>query len=121
MSSAPLGMASSRVGQPAISPQGALQLGAAGLALEDGRRVAPDAHIYGQLRLRHVPMAGSSTSFQRHSNYTHHKVIWAFEFTIHLMHSGRNGSSDEERVFLIISQRFDDDTRRLQGSIDTPL
>jgi hypothetical protein len=36
------------------------------------------------------------------------------------MHSGRNQSTDEERVFLLISQRFDDDTRRLQGSADTP-
>jgi hypothetical protein len=37
------------------------------------------------------------------------------------MHSGRNHSSDEERVFLLISQRFDEDTRRLQGSAETPI
>ena len=37
------------------------------------------------------------------------------------MHSGRNHSSAQERVFLLISQRFDDDTRRLQGSVDTPM
>jgi hypothetical protein len=46
------------------------------------------------------------------------RLYW---FPSWLMHSGRNGSSDEERVFLIISQRFDEDTRRLQGSVDTPL
>ncbi|GMQ75031.1 MAG: hypothetical protein BMS9Abin01_0274 [Gammaproteobacteria bacterium] len=38
-----------------------------------------------------------------------------------LMHSGRNHSSDQERGFLLISQRFDDDTRRLQGSVGTPI
>ena len=36
------------------------------------------------------------------------------------MHSGRNLSSEHERVFLLISQRFDDETRHLQGSVDTP-
>ncbi len=37
------------------------------------------------------------------------------------MYSGRNHSSDQERGFLLISQRFDEDTRRLQGSVDTPI
>ena len=43
------------------------------------------------------------------------RLYW---FPSWLMHSGRNRSKDEERVFLLISQRFDDDTRRLQGSAD---
>jgi hypothetical protein len=45
------------------------------------------------------------------------RLYW---FPSWLMHSGRNHSSDEERVFILISQRFDDDTRRLQGSAVTP-
>jgi hypothetical protein len=45
------------------------------------------------------------------------RLYW---FPSWLMHSGRNASSTEERVFLLISQRFDEDTRRLQGSVDTP-
>ena len=45
------------------------------------------------------------------------RLYW---FPSWLMHSGRNASGDEERVFMLISQRFDDDTRRLQGSVDTP-
>jgi len=43
------------------------------------------------------------------------RLYW---FPSWLMHSGRNHSKDAERVFLLISQRFDDDTRRLQGSAD---
>ena len=43
------------------------------------------------------------------------RLYW---FPSWLMHSGRNHSASEERVFLLISQRFDDDTRRLQGSAD---
>ena len=46
------------------------------------------------------------------------RLYW---FPSWLMHSGRNHSSDQERVFLLISQRFDDDTSRLQGSVDTPM
>ena len=45
------------------------------------------------------------------------RLYW---FPSWLMHSGRNSSPDEERVFLLISQRVDDATRRLQGSVDTP-
>jgi len=45
------------------------------------------------------------------------RLYW---FPSWLMHSGRNHSSKHERVFLLISQRFDDETRRLQGSADTP-
>lgn len=45
------------------------------------------------------------------------RLYW---FPSWLMHSGRNHSSGEERVFLLISQRFDEDTRRLQGSAVTP-
>ena len=45
------------------------------------------------------------------------RLYW---FPSWLMHSGRNHSSDQERVFLLISQRFDEDTRRLQGSAVTP-
>jgi hypothetical protein len=45
------------------------------------------------------------------------RLYW---FPSWLMHSGRNSSSEHERVFLLISQRFDDETRRLQGSADTP-
>ena len=41
-------------------------------------------------------------------------------FSSWLMHSGRNHSGEQERIFLLTSQRFDEDTRRLQGSIDTP-
>ena len=44
------------------------------------------------------------------------RLYW---FPSWLMHSGRNQSGDQERVFLLISQRFDDDTRRLQGSAVT--
>jgi hypothetical protein len=43
------------------------------------------------------------------------RLYW---FPSWLMHSGRNASHDQERVFLLISQRFDDDTRRLQGSVE---
>jgi len=45
------------------------------------------------------------------------RLYW---FPSWLMHSGRNHSSDQERVFLLISQRFDEDTRRLQGTAVTP-
>jgi hypothetical protein len=45
------------------------------------------------------------------------RLYW---FPSWLMHSGRNHSTGEERVFLLISQRVDDDTRRLQGSAVTP-
>lgn len=45
------------------------------------------------------------------------RLYW---FPSWLMHSGRNHSNDHERVFLLISQRFDDDTRRLQGTAVTP-
>lgn len=46
------------------------------------------------------------------------RLYW---FPSWLMHSGRNASVDEERVFVLISQRFDDETRRLQGSITPPM
>lgn len=46
------------------------------------------------------------------------RLYW---FPSWLMHSGRNHSGDEERVFLLISQRFDDETRRVQGSVDAPM
>lgn len=45
------------------------------------------------------------------------RLYW---FPSWLMHSGRNHSNDQERVFLLISQRFDEDTRRLQGTAVTP-
>ena len=45
------------------------------------------------------------------------RLYW---FPSWLMHSGRNHSGEQERVFLLISQRFDDDTRRLQGSVEAP-
>lgn len=45
------------------------------------------------------------------------RLYW---FPSWLMHSGRNASPAEERVFLLLSQRFDDDTRRLQGSATRP-
>ena len=62
-------------------------------------------------------------AFERDSLYDSYdldepgRLYW---FPSWLMHSGRNHSHDQERVFLLISQRFDDDTRRLQGSVDTP-
>ena len=62
-------------------------------------------------------------AFERDSLYSSYdldepgRLYW---FPSWLMHSGRNHSHDQERVFLLISQRFDDDTRRLQGSVDTP-
>lgn len=45
------------------------------------------------------------------------RLYW---FPSWLMHSGRNQSREQERVFLLISQRFDEDTRRLQGSAVDP-
>jgi hypothetical protein len=45
------------------------------------------------------------------------RLYW---FPSWLMHSGRNHSNDKERVFLLISQRFDEATRRLQGNAVTP-
>ena len=63
-------------------------------------------------------------AFERESLYDSYdldepgRLYW---FPSWLMHSGRNHSTAQERVFLLISQRFDDDTRRLQGSVDTPM
>jgi hypothetical protein len=63
-------------------------------------------------------------AFERDSYYHSYdldepgRLYW---FPSWLMHSGRNASSDQERVFLLISQRFDDDTRRLQGSVEAPI
>ena len=62
-------------------------------------------------------------AFERDSLYDSYdldepgKLYW---FPSWLMHSGRNHSAAQERVFILISQRFDEDTRRLQGSADTP-
>lgn len=63
-------------------------------------------------------------AFERDSYYHSYdldepgRLYW---FPSWLMHSGRNASSDHERVFLLISQRFDEDTRRLQGSVEAPV
>lgn len=62
-------------------------------------------------------------AFERDSYYHSYdldepgRLYW---FPSWLMHSGRNASGDQERVFLLISQRFDEDTRRLQGSVEAP-
>ena len=110
-------------------------------------RVQADAGVEGRLELRfepgrchvslasansvdcHVTIPGALSVESSLGAFEHESLYDSFDlaepgrlywFSSWLMHSGRNSSPAEERVFLLISQRFDDDTRRHQGSVGTP-
>ncbi len=82
------------------------------------RSIIPIYPASGQLSVE--PSFGAFERDGLYDSYDLDEPGLLYWFPSWLMHSGRNHSHEQERVFLLISQRFDEDTRRLQGSVDTP-